>query len=919
MWNLWENDGEIRSARVFRVGQDPSSPPVGPFRVCWDPTGAWVATVTGGDATIWSMIPAQRWMEANGPDAISPFVGDDETPQVKASVTRYMKLHVDVHTLPVQSGKTIVDMSFSKMDPPMIALGYSDGTIQILIKRETFVQVRTLAPVPALPTGIDRLLFCTATDTMKTEGRQVLVSMDSSSTRIIVWDVDSWVQTQTIRFDRPDEAGALLLSVDPSSNFVFLTERERGAVYALRLERSGSGEAVCPRFTGLTAFPLAAPVLSMVTTDAQFRLSSSEASDGALDGERDLNMVDFTFESYCISARKVEKLTVGFSSGATDWAAIAAAAPGPAVGAATAASVDAAVAAPAAPAVAPPPAAAPPAADQQEALLAMLKQASQASQASQESVAPAPAPVDDDSSPEPPSGESLLAMLNQPAALAAEAPAEASPSPPGAELLSMLTQAMPACVPEPVPEPAAPPKVDGQLQAQLNKKDQHISSLLAKLANAEREKREVQAKAQAPLGSKQGVGSVGDMDAIFSFMQQQSKAIEMLSESVQKQREQMTALRTDFSRSEAKLLAEIQAAKQSSAGGGGAQEAEKTKRLLAAISTTFHQSLSSAISEAVGNAAEDTGEAMVPAINKAVESALGDSLIHKLSGALAQGFNAVNVAAKAAVPKLVTAPEVTAKLAEALTQPVASAMVTTFEATLIPAIQASCREMFGQTNAAISRGVQQHITAIGPEFQNAFRTQQQVVTSMVEQQRALGEDMKRRQTEQVQVLSAIVRKELSQFQPAAAASPAPPPAAVALPDDPPSIQQLLAKVKQGRYQEAFSLALAANDLSLVLQLCKALEPSYIFNLQPLPLEQAVILSLVQQLTQRLEEETDVKMGYLQEAVMAINARDPATKEYIPMVVSMLDQKLQLLTAAPETTPASRNSMRMLSRLMSSSR
>ena len=849
-------------------------------------------------------------MQAKGPDATSPFVGDDETPQVKASVTQYMQQGVYVHTLPVRSGNTIADMSFSKMDPPMIALGYSDGSIQILMKQETFVEVRTLAPAPALPTGIDRLLFCTATDTMKTERRQVLVSMDGSSKRIIVWDVDRWVQTQTIQFDRPDEAGALLLSVDPSSNFVFLTERERGAVYALRLERPGSGEAVCPRFTGLTAFPLAAPVLSMVTTDAQLRPSSSEASNGALDGERDLNMVDFTFESYCISARKVEKLKVEFSSGATDWAAIAAGAPESTGAAATATSVAATIATATAAAVAPPSAVAPPAMDKQEELLAMLKQASR--KASQDAVAPPPpAPADNNPSPEPPSGEALLAML-KPAAV----PAEASPSPPGAELLSMLTQTIPGPASERVPEPAALPNVDGELQAQLNKKDQQISRLMAKLANAESENKVVQAKAQH-YGLKQSTGSGGDMGAIFSFMQQQSKAIELLSESVHKQRQQMTALRTDFSRTEAKLLAEIQGAKQSSAG-GGAQEAEKTKRLLAAISTTFHQSLSSAISEAVGNAAEDTSEAMVPAINKAVESALGDSLIHKLSGALAQGFNAVNVAAKAAVPKLVTAPEVTAKLAEAMTQPVSSAMVTTFEATLIPAIQASCREMFGQTNAAISRGVQQHITAIGPEFQNAFRAQQQVVSSMVEQQRALGDDMKRRQTEQVQVVAAIIRKELSQFQPAAAASPAAAVAA-AVPDGPPSIQQLLAKVKQGRYQESFSLALAANDLDLVLQLCKALEPSYIFNLQPLPLEQAVILSLIQQLTQRLEEETDVKMGYLQEAVMAINSRDPATKEYIPMVVSMLDQKLQSLMVSPETTPASRNSMRMLSKLMSSSR
>ena len=63
---------------------------------------------------------------------------------------------------------------------------------------------------------------------------------------------------------------------------------------------------------------------------------------------------------------------------------------------------------------------------------------------------------------------------------------------------------------------------------------------------------------------------------------------------------------------------------------------------------------------------------------------------------------------------------------------------------------------------------------------------------------------------------------------------------------------------------------------VVMRLCKKVEPSFLFSVEPSPLTEPVILSLIAQLTTELNEDTDFKITYLQEATMKINPQDPQT-------------------------------------------
>jgi len=79
---------------------------------------------------------------------------------------------------------------------------------------------------------------------------------------------------------------------------------------------------------------------------------------------------------------------------------------------------------------------------------------------------------------------------------------------------------------------------------------------------------------------------------------------------------------------------------------------------------------------------------------------------------------------------------------------------------------------------------------------------------------------------------------------------------------------------------------------MVLFVCGRVDAQRLFSSTPCVLPQPVLLSLIQQLSADLGTATELKLNYLQEAVLAIDRRDPVTKGHVPSVMSLLVQQLQ---------------------------
>lgn len=121
-------------------------------------------------------------------------------------------------------------------------------------------------------------------------------------------------------------------------------------------------------------------------------------------------------------------------------------------------------------------------------------------------------------------------------------------------------------------------------------------------------------------------------------------------------------------------------------------------------------------------------------------------------------------------------------------------------------------------------------------------------------------------------------------------------------------EQIKLLLQQGQVNKAFHQALLANDLHLVEYALERADYSLVFN--PCPLEQTVLLSLIQQISADMSNHTESKQKYLTDSIINLNMRDPITKEHAPKVLKELSTNCQnYVQANPHASLSS--SVRML--------
>jgi enhancer of mRNA-decapping protein 4 len=126
-------------------------------------------------------------------------------------------------------------------------------------------------------------------------------------------------------------------------------------------------------------------------------------------------------------------------------------------------------------------------------------------------------------------------------------------------------------------------------------------------------------------------------------------------------------------------------------------------------------------------------------------------------------------------------------------------------------------------------------------------------------------------------------------------------------------------LKLNQYNSAFQAALCASDLGLLMSLCELVNPGQVFEVNTnnpskkpqCQLQQPVILSLIQQLSSSdLASHTELKVKYIEEALVNLDISSQVTREHMPGVISQLIVKIQqYITAHPNDKSA--KSMRML--------
>uniref|UniRef100_A0A914WTY1 Enhancer of mRNA-decapping protein 4 C-terminal domain-containing protein n=1 Tax=Plectus sambesii TaxID=2011161 RepID=A0A914WTY1_9BILA len=263
-------------------------------------------------------------------------------------------------------------------------------------------------------------------------------------------------------------------------------------------------------------------------------------------------------------------------------------------------------------------------------------------------------------------------------------------------------------------------------------------------------------------------------------------------------------------------------------------------------------------------------------------------------------------------------------VAESVSQQVAVAYNDAVRTVVVPSFDALTRSLFEQLNETFRKGVKEYVDQLERQTRTVRETndewKSQVMnhlTNVTDQMRAMLERhinsltaslqshmdkqiqgvAKRLQDSVVESVRTLVREEtnravsenqqsLNESLARIYRSQAGTPVSTVGGDRQSVYKELLQRLQARDFNGAFEQALSMCDLSLLLFVCTKVDPKQLFAREPCPLKQPIVLSLLQQLTADLSTQTELKLKYVEEALMSIDVKNP---EVIPHLQSVLTQ------------------------------
>ncbi|XP_069459940.1 enhancer of mRNA-decapping protein 4 isoform X2 [Ambystoma mexicanum] len=378
---------------------------------------------------------------------------------------------------------------------------------------------------------------------------------------------------------------------------------------------------------------------------------------------------------------------------------------------------------------------------------------------------------------------------------------------------------------------------------------------------------------------------------------------------------------------------------------GQQRNGQLQEQLLQQLSQQLSGTLSSRIDKTLR---EEMKKTVSQCISKSLEPVTG-----QLSNTITAKLTAVEGQLKESVSKMVKSKNISDAIgraaADALQGPIQAAYREAFQSIVLPAFEKGCQSMFQQINASFKQGTQEYIQQLEAQLKSkktreqeardpllsqlqhsidAFQSNTDQLTSSIStsvrsdvqhQLHVVVGNMQESILTQVQRIikgevsqamkeqQAAVTSSIMQAMRSAAGTPIPS-SHIDFPSQQAHILQLM---QQGHVNQAFQKALTASDLNLVRYVCETVDPQQVLGQHPCPLSQPVLLSLIQQLAADLGNRTELKMSYLEEAVMQLDLNDSITRDHMGIVLNQLQQNLlQFLQAEPHS-PLKRHARRLM--------
>lgn len=239
--------------------------------------------------------------------------------------------------------------------------------------------------------------------------------------------------------------------------------------------------------------------------------------------------------------------------------------------------------------------------------------------------------------------------------------------------------------------------------------------------------------------------------------------------------------------------------------------------------------------------------------------------------------------------------------AKAIEKALPAAVATAMEGTLVPRFEKACGEMFEQVRGTFERGMDDIATELYTQKENAVAAE---VGPLVSSLRAASNEVR----SAAELLLTEVPMAL-----AGGASGAPPTTATSLEElesqmDPTAELERL--VDDGQIEEAFTKALGLSSVEMVTWVCSKLDDRREAVFSSATLSQGVLLSLMQQLSSDLEEESHLKLAWIRDSCLMVDPSDSMLSQHMRPILEAVFNSLTQAASNPQTDAATKSELRL---------
>ncbi|XP_020583906.1 enhancer of mRNA-decapping protein 4-like isoform X2 [Phalaenopsis equestris] len=307
---------------------------------------------------------------------------------------------------------------------------------------------------------------------------------------------------------------------------------------------------------------------------------------------------------------------------------------------------------------------------------------------------------------------------------------------------------------------------------------------------------------------------------------------------------------------------------------------------------------------------------ITPILEKTISSTIVDSLQRGL------GDKAVNQLEKSVSSKLDTTvtKQIQVQFQTAGKQALQDALRSSLESSLIPAFEQSCKSMFEQVDAAFHKGMSEHNSAALQQFESTHTPLALTLRDAINSASSVTQNLTSELADGQRKLLALASGNAKSLNPMVVQqSNSPmvnlPEMQVEAPLDP--TKELSRLISEFKYDEAFTVALQRSDVSIVSWLCSQVDLHRICSMMPLPLNQGVLLALLQQLACDISNDTARKLGWMTDVAAAINPSDPIITLHVRPIFEQVYNILAHQRSLASMTPTEASSIRLIMHVLNS--